>query len=385
MIDGRRGRKDTDADTYLDEELVGEVESGVAPDSCPPELAGATLESLAASEAAPKRQNAFVRFLKALGPWLVRRGVSADHVTLFGLLVSAATGVLIGTGEFWPAIFVLTFGGLMDTLDGAVAKAAGTSSKRGAFFDSVTDRIADMFVFGGLAWYFAAGPGHDPKMALLPLAILGVANTISYERAKAESLGYDAKGGIMERAERLITVGVALLWPTITVPVLGLLLALCLWTATQRFLKVWRQASAALPPVAAAAGDSLAQLAGAAGEPVMAGATGGRALRAQRPPKVESRWRAWREASGNQGTPRRRQRVPVASRSRSRRRAEPLTTRVRRAFTSEIVGGTKAGARSWSSPSGSAGGRSRRVPSERRQRGAAAAFRRRLGSSRQDG
>jgi CDP-diacylglycerol--glycerol-3-phosphate 3-phosphatidyltransferase len=373
MIDGRRGRKDADAD--LDEENLLDEENPESGDSVEAELLEIELEpgtpqtaeaatpSPAAAgtegEAAEDESgNAFVRLLKSLGPALVRIGVTADHVTIFGLVVAAATGALIATGHFVIAIFVGTFGCLMDTLDGAVAKAAGTSSKRGAFFDSVTDRVADMFVFGGLAWYFAAGSGHDPKMAVLPLVILGVANTISYERAKAESLGYDAKGGLMERAERLIIVGLALIYRPATVPILFVLLALCVITAWQRFHKVWVQATAEM------AGDGAA----AVGESP--------ALRTRRPPRVESRWRAWREARATPERHRQRQRLALASRSRSRRRAEPIGTRVRRAFASD---GPRSDARV---RSGSASGRLGRPRSERRQQGAAAAFRRRLGSGR---
>jgi CDP-diacylglycerol--glycerol-3-phosphate 3-phosphatidyltransferase len=70
---------------------------------------------------------------------------------------------------------------------------------------------------------------------------------VSYERAKAESLGFDARGGLMERAERLIALGVALLFDSILVGVLWVMLALTLFTAAQRFVKVWRQASVAKP------------------------------------------------------------------------------------------------------------------------------------------
>ena len=77
------------------------------------------------------------------------------------MLLAAATGVCIGLGYFSVGIVLLTVGGLMDTLDGVVAKAAGTASKKGAFFDSVADRVADALIFGGVAWYFASG--SDPQ------------------------------------------------------------------------------------------------------------------------------------------------------------------------------------------------------------------------------
>ena len=114
----------------------------------------------------------------------------------------------------------------MDTLDGHVAKAAGTASARGAFFDSVADRVADSLIFGGLAWYFIRA--HDANAALVPIGILAVSNLVSYQRAKAESLGFSAHGGIMERAERLIFLGVTLFIaffaPVVLVPLLLTLL-----------------------------------------------------------------------------------------------------------------------------------------------------------------
>jgi len=70
-------------------------------------------------------------------------------------------------------------------LDGAVAKASGTASNRGAFFDSTADRVSDSLFLGGIAWYLASTKGAHA--AMLPFAVLGVSTLVSYERAKAES------------------------------------------------------------------------------------------------------------------------------------------------------------------------------------------------------
>jgi CDP-diacylglycerol--glycerol-3-phosphate 3-phosphatidyltransferase len=341
MIDGRRGHKNAPPDEEA------QASPAVVVDEADEATSGVT------DSPAPSGSG-FVRILNGISPRLVAHGVTADHVTVVGMLVAALTGVMIGLGHLYLAVALVTFGGLMDTLDGAVAKAAGTSSKRGAFFDSVSDRIADMFVFGGLAWYFAAGPGHDPKLALLPFAILGVSNTISYERAKGELLGYEAKGGLMERAERLIVVGLALLVHIVMVPILWVLLGLCVITACQRFFKVWRQATV----VAGADDTALA-------------ASGSRPISGRRPARVESRWRTWREASG--APDRRRRRVAVASRARSRRREQPLSIRLRQAFANEREG-SRTPTRTLA--------RSGRARTERRRQGAESSFRRRLGSGR---
>jgi CDP-diacylglycerol--glycerol-3-phosphate 3-phosphatidyltransferase len=79
---------------------------------------------------------------------------------------------------------------------------------------------------------------------MLPVAIMGLAMFISYQRAKAESLGWDAKGGIMERAERIVVLAFALLFPELMIATLWVMLVLTAITAVQRFVKVWKQATA---------------------------------------------------------------------------------------------------------------------------------------------
>jgi CDP-diacylglycerol--glycerol-3-phosphate 3-phosphatidyltransferase len=173
-----------------------------------------------------------------------RTGLTADHLTALGLVLGAATAVAIGTGRLGVGLVLLIVAALLDLFDGPVAKAAGTAGPRGAFFDSVSDRVTDALVLGGIGWYLAGE--HGGRMALLPFAVLGTSALISYERAKAESLGFDARGGLMERAERTVALGIGLLFDSLLIPVLWFMLVLTLITAVQRFVKVWRQAS--VPP-----------------------------------------------------------------------------------------------------------------------------------------
>jgi CDP-diacylglycerol---glycerol-3-phosphate 3-phosphatidyltransferase len=177
------------------------------------------------------------RGTKPVGLALQRAGVTANVLTALGLLAAAVTAVAIAVGWWWQAILLLIVTGATDLLDGAVAKASGSASRRGAYFDSVTDRVADALLFGGCAWYLSSnGGGH---VVVLPLAILAAAFLVSYQRAKAESLGIPAKGGLMERAERLILLGVALLTSAIFVPVLWVLFVLTTGTAIGRFQRTW--------------------------------------------------------------------------------------------------------------------------------------------------
>ncbi len=325
MIDGRRRRAGSESPDGSTRQPEGE--------GAPPPLG-----------AESKREG---RQGRGPGPFLARHGVTADQVTLAGLVLAAVTGAVIALGHLWIGVALVTAGGLMDTLDGSVAKAAGSSSRRGAFLDSVADRVADGFMFGGLAWYLAEG--RTPAFALLPFAILAVGNVISYERAKAELLGWEAKGGLMERAERLIMLGVALAFNIVLIPLLSVLLALCVFTALQRFVKIWRQATAELR-----------------GEPLVSRRQPA-ALSNWRPAKVESRWIEWRQArAAGQSFDR-----AAARRARPRRRdTVPLSTRLRAVLASERVGASQ---------------RTARVSSRHRQRRsdkAASALSRRLGSGR---
>ena len=180
------------------------------------------------------------RGLDPIGAVLCRLGVSADGVTFLGIAMAAAAAVVIGRGQLILGLVFLILAGLSDALDGPIAKASGTSSVRGAFFDSVSDRVCDALLFGGLAWHLGSTePGH---IFMLPVGLMGVSLLVSYQRAKAESLGLDAKGGLMERAERFVVLGAGLAFSFVLIPVLWAMLGLTAATAVHRFVKVWRQA-----------------------------------------------------------------------------------------------------------------------------------------------
>lgn len=267
MIDGRRRRTETGSpdDATSGRRPLGTPATGVT---------GAVATGTGAPPADPDPANTGGdRTASWLHPGqkLGELGVPADAVTIAGLFLAACTAIVLGRGYLYLGVALITVGGLMDFLDGSVAKAAGTASPRGAFFDSVSDRVADALILGGVAWYLV--DGRHPKLALLTFAILAVSTIVSYERAKAESLGFEAKGGLMERAERLILLSIGLFFPVILVPVLWVLLVLTAGTGAGRFLKVWRQASGT------------------------AGTTGAIETLIARPwhtARVESRWLEWR-------------------------------------------------------------------------------------------
>ncbi len=186
--------------------------------------------------------------VKPIGAGLRRTGLTPDHLTIVGLLVGIGAAIAVGAGYLKLGLLLVILAALPDLLDGALAKATDAASQRGAFFDSTIDRITDALLLGGIGWYLASE--ESPHMAMLPYAVMAVSSLISYQRAKAESLGIEAKGGLMERAERIIAICIGLAFSVLLVPILWIMLVLTSITAVQRFVKVWRAADVA--PVTAA-------------------------------------------------------------------------------------------------------------------------------------
>ncbi len=139
----------------------------------------------------------------------IKLGVSPDAVTLVGTIgVVAGALVFFPQGELLIGVLVITAFVFSDLVDGAMARRLGSTSKFGAFFDSTLDRIGDGAIFGGLVLYYA-GPGDNYLYLCLSLYCLLMGAVTSYARARAESLGLDAKGGLAERADRLVAILVA--------------------------------------------------------------------------------------------------------------------------------------------------------------------------------
>ncbi len=244
------------------------------------------------------------RVTAPVGAFLALVGVTANQLTVVGLVAAVGASVAIATNRLFLGAALLGVSALPDLFDGPVAKAAGTSSARGAFFDSVADRVTDTVVLGGLAWYLESSRGGHA--AMLAFALLGASILVSYQRAKAESLGYRASGGLMERAERVVALAVGLVFSAVLAPVLWATLVLTAITAVQRFAKVWRQGPQPSPAAA----------------PPMSTAAAPRVVAAWRPGRVESRWRAWREEAVARSE-RASQEGPVGSSGASRRTGAP--------------------------------------------------------------
>jgi CDP-diacylglycerol--glycerol-3-phosphate 3-phosphatidyltransferase/CDP-diacylglycerol--inositol 3-phosphatidyltransferase len=198
-----------------------------------------------------KFRDFWTRVFSPVARLLLRLGVSPDAVTLVGTLgVSAGALWFFPRGQLLAGVLVITAFVFSDLLDGHMARLSGTSSKWGAFLDSTLDRLGDAAIFGGLVMYYV-GPGDDDRLAALALYCLVMGSVTSYARARAESLGMEAKGGIAERADRLVAIlvmtGLSAIFdlPWFIPLTLGVLAVASTVTVVQRILAVRSQATAA--------------------------------------------------------------------------------------------------------------------------------------------
>jgi CDP-diacylglycerol--glycerol-3-phosphate 3-phosphatidyltransferase len=138
---------------------------------------------------------------------LVASGTSPHALTTLGVALSAGAGLAAGYGAFTTAGVLYLVSGILDVLDGRVARRAGRASRAGALFDSVCDRWGEFAILAGLAFALRQ---HNTGLASVLLATAG-SQMVSYTRARAEGLGVSLSVGLMQRSERIVLVGLGLL------------------------------------------------------------------------------------------------------------------------------------------------------------------------------
>jgi CDP-diacylglycerol---glycerol-3-phosphate 3-phosphatidyltransferase len=186
--------------------------------------------------------------MRPVGGFVGRTGVTPNQITMLGVAVQGVASYLIVIDRLVGAGLVLIAAALLDTVDGAVAKARGLTSRFGAFLDSTMDRLSDALVFLPIAWLYLAEPTTERAdqqwVAALALVTLVLSFLVSYAKARAEGLGFDCNVGLIERAERLIIMIVALVFSALLPAALVVLAIASLVTLGQRIVHVRRQASA---------------------------------------------------------------------------------------------------------------------------------------------
>lgn len=198
-------------------------------------------------------KNGFVRLLNPVVDTLVRNRVHPNIISSFGFLVTLAGAILIFQRSIIAGVVVFLLGGMMDILDGRVARETGLASKFGSFYDSTLDRVSEIVVYFSLYAYFRPLPSFWWVGYVVILAMVG-SLMVSYTRAKAEALGVECKVGTMQRPERVVLLGVGgLLIPVFDLiapewrfaPLLlalGLIAVLANITALERIYSVYKVA-----------------------------------------------------------------------------------------------------------------------------------------------
>jgi len=178
---------------------------------------------------------------------LARNNVSPNSITTVGTLLTVAAGVVYATGHIMTAGWIMAATAFFDVVDGEVARRTGRSTVFGAFYDSSLDRVADGALMAGLTVFYATNPVHQ-NLYMMVVCLCGIIGTflVSYTRARAESLGIDAKFGVMQRPERIVLLSApqalfGLFWNGWVLIGIIILLTVTAWiTAVQRIAFVHR-------------------------------------------------------------------------------------------------------------------------------------------------
>lgn len=145
-------------------------------------------------------------FYWMIGPitrWMVRHKVSPNTLTTLSLVTGIGAAIPLAFGWFGLGGWMILLSATFDVFDGMVARARGMASESGDYWDSVADRICDSAAFFGFAVYYS------DNLALFSVVIVAMVASfmVSYARAKAEAYGAQSHGGVMQRHERVVYLG----------------------------------------------------------------------------------------------------------------------------------------------------------------------------------
>lgn len=184
-------------------------------------------------------------------PFLFRRPLNPNALTVLGTLVSLVAAVAFALGAFPTGGVLILAGGFFDLVDGVVARHHGTSTRFGAFLDSTLDRLVDMALLAGIGMYFAISgePGH----VFLATFTLIASVLVSYAQARAEVFVPTFRVGFLERAERVLILALGA-FTGFVVPALWIIAVGSTITVVQRFARAYQEmerldAEAERPPL----------------------------------------------------------------------------------------------------------------------------------------
>ena len=187
----------------------------------------------------------FKGIIDPIAGFFLKIGMNPNMITAIGFMLAVVSGYFAATGRFLISGLILLVGAPLDVIDGSMARQQGEPTKFGGFIDSVTDRYSELVVLLGLLFYYF----QQQNLTACLLVFIAAAGSlmVSYSKARAESLGFSAKVGLLTRVERMIVMVICLI---IQLPVIAL------WTiaiganitAIQRILFVHKQSKTSTNP-----------------------------------------------------------------------------------------------------------------------------------------
>jgi len=156
----------------------------------------------------------FTDLVAPVSEWLIRLRIRPNTITMISAIIVVGAGAAFGLDQPRLGALWLLLSGLLDILDGQVARGGGMVSTFGAFFDSTLDRIGEAVLYAGIAIYFQVAVQQAlPVLGVfLSIAALTGSFLVSYTRARAEGLGVDCRVGLAQRPERVLGVGAPCCW-----------------------------------------------------------------------------------------------------------------------------------------------------------------------------
>lgn len=188
------------------------------------------------------RKSLAYRFTEPAVRLLARTPITPSVITWFGFLLTVGAAVLITTGHFLAAGFMVLIAGFFDILDGALARHTNRVTHFGAVLDSTLDRLSEAVLLLGILVLYA-GEQSLTGILLASVALIG-SLLVSYVRARAEALGLECQVGLFTRAERVIILALGLLLNQIDnalIIALAIIVVFSFITVVQRLLYVWQQ------------------------------------------------------------------------------------------------------------------------------------------------
>ena len=169
--------------------------------------------------------------LDPLGRFFNSLGITPIMMTMLGLIGNTAGAYFLARGQMLTGGILVALMTPIDGLDGTMARLRGEASDWGAYVDSVSDRYSELIIYGGLLYHFLVI--GEPLGGMLTFVAAAGSVLVSYVKARAEGLGYEAKVGLLTRAERYIVLAPSLIFNQLYLG-LGILAVFANLTALQR-------------------------------------------------------------------------------------------------------------------------------------------------------